>query len=282
MLRGEGEGAIPASSYLRLVPQSQLPAAGPAAAGCKPQLRVRLGRELGSLPLSPFPLLLPGTAAFLCRFLGTGDLHLLVRETLVPSRKLGVPGMCQLLHALGRGARHVFASTLHPHCSCLGHWAAPAPPSAAPGTPASCLGAWDRCGCLGWPCLTHACGLARVFTIPSCRCLPVLQSLAQHSLGEAGASCPSPLCSCVAGPFIACLLRGAVHVAVLWHTCMLQAHLCLELGGARGCGMGKGGLCFLGSKGREKQPMPSLQGERCSHAGGIAGHLLIHMGDGVS
>lgn len=61
--------------------------------------RARAG--LTTLPMSPFPLLLLGTAAFLHCFMGIGDLHSLVREMLIPSMKLGVPGMCQLLHALG-------------------------------------------------------------------------------------------------------------------------------------------------------------------------------------
>jgi len=53
--------------------------------------------------------------------------------------------------------------------------------------------------------------------------------------GEIGASYPSPLCCCLAGTFAACLLKGAVWVAVLaWHTCMLWTHLCSELVGHRG------------------------------------------------
>lgn len=42
-LRGGGDGAIPASSYLHLLPQSWLAVAGLAAAGCGPQLRARPG-----------------------------------------------------------------------------------------------------------------------------------------------------------------------------------------------------------------------------------------------
>lgn len=42
-LRGGGDGAIPASSYLHLLPQSRLAVAGLAAAGCGPQLRAGPG-----------------------------------------------------------------------------------------------------------------------------------------------------------------------------------------------------------------------------------------------
>lgn len=70
--------------------------------------------------------------------------------------------------------------------------------------------------------------------------------------GEMGASYPSPLCPCVVGPFIACLLKGAVWVAALaWHTCVLRTCPCSELVGC--CGVGKRGLPFLGTKTRGKQ-----------------------------
>lgn len=71
---------------------------------CKPQFGVRPGSEpgLATLPGRPFPLLSQAPR------LGIGDQHLLLREMLIPGRKLGVPGTCQLLHALSRGAQCVF------------------------------------------------------------------------------------------------------------------------------------------------------------------------------
>lgn len=75
---------------------------------------------------------------------------------------------------------------------------------------------------------------------------------------EMGASYSSPLCSCVAGSFIACLLRSAVRVAVLtWHTRMLQTCLCLELAGHRGLWHGEMRSAFFSQKPGESACAPS-------------------------
>ena len=151
-----GDGAIPASLFAFV---ASIP-----ARCCKPQLRVRPGRAPGSavLSVSPFPLLLLGTTAFLRCFLCTGDLHSLVREMLVPGRKLGMPGTCQIPHALGRGPRRVFSSTFRPRSSCPGHRAALTQPS---GAPASCRGAQGWCSRAGRLCLAPACGSAKALAI---------------------------------------------------------------------------------------------------------------------
>lgn len=57
LTQGRGNGAILSSSYLHVLPRSQLTAAGLRAAGYEPQLRVRPGPGMGSaaLTMNPFP-----------------------------------------------------------------------------------------------------------------------------------------------------------------------------------------------------------------------------------
>lgn len=92
--------------------------------------------------------------------------------------------------------------------------------------------------------------------------------------GGNGASYPSTLCFCVARMFIACLLTGAVWAVVLtWHTCVLAHPPLFRPGGHPGLWCGETRSVFIGSKAREKQPVPCLRGEGCSCARGI---LFIH------
>lgn len=88
------------------------------------------------------------------------------------------------------------------------------------------------------------------------------QQLTWHSLGQ---WVPLTLHFGAAGPFIACLLRGAEGLPGIW-LCSRPASS--ELGVLQDVAWRKRGLPCLGTKARDKQPVP------CSHGGGIIGIYL--------
>lgn len=174
----------------------------------------------------------------------------------------------------GQRCSCIFTVLLCPFPCHPAHWAALPPPSSTPGA--------------GGSGLLHVCGAALP---PTCRWLsqgpghPIMSisiSITALGMAQLGEMVPLTLQLC-ASVWLGCLLPVCSQVLCgLWCSpgtpVSWRTHLCSDLGGTPGCGVGKQGLYLLGQKPGRSSLCPVCEGR----AALVPEAFCSYMGDGVS